>query len=51
VIKVLKGNGTNSDIAAIEQALRDREVSKEQNLEYGKPILRSPLHISERPSE
>ena len=47
MIKVIKGTATEIEVAAIEAALTLRQVEHEQAYEYGKPILRGAIEVSD----
>ena len=49
MIKVFKGSASAVEILAIEKALRALEVEANQDNEYGRPILRSPIEIDVNP--
>lgn len=51
MIRVLKGGATERERAAIEHALRERESARNQSKEFGKPILRTPFEINEKPTQ
>lgn len=51
MIRVFKGSATERELAAIEQALRQRESAQSQTNEFGKPILRAPFEINEKPTQ
>lgn len=50
MIRIFKGSATARELAAIEQALRERESARNLNNEFGKPVLRTPFEISEKPT-
>lgn len=50
MIRVVKGSATEREVAAIEQALRERQSDRNQSKEFGKPILRAPFEINEKPN-
>lgn len=49
MIRVFKGSASEREVAAIEQALRERQGDRNQSNEFGKTILRTPFDISEKP--